>query len=302
MDGTKNGYGVSTQYINTSLTGTAMTECKYSYFSPNPNKTDILPGLPATTAYDYTTVLPFGDTSWNTTSAFFYGLNSLASEVATFLHLSVPNCTSYGGGSGTVKIGVTALTSVSILYTNLPQAVQTPEKSTSTSRPQPAPSSYPPSPPTPTAPISTVLTPTPSSYPPVSLTPATPTPASATPTASISAPIPPGVPNEPGQSNSGSYITTIIEITSGPSGLETLSEMTTLALGSYILSIIGINGATEVITASTSSAGLGPGSTSSSTTPGPAAFTGDAYRLTADLPLWTARLTLAWLAMGMFLF
>lgn len=118
MNGTKNGYGVSTLFVNNSVTGTARTTCEYSYYGPNPNKTNILPGLPAMTEYFYTTVIPF-DASFNMSNADAYGLDILASEVATYLHLTVANCTYYGGGTGTLKVGVTALTSVQTVYTQL---------------------------------------------------------------------------------------------------------------------------------------------------------------------------------------
>jgi len=299
MGGDANGYLISTQYINSSLTGTARTVCTPSYFGYFvPTPTSIWPELPSTTAYTYSTLLPFGVTSWNTTSAFLYGLNSLASEVATYLHLTIPACSSAGGGSGTVKIAVTALTSVSTAYTNVPQAVsQTTESpQPSPGNPQPAPPSQPLAPPAPTASTSAappVIPPQPS----LSLGQAVlPTPV--TQIVPISTTVPPGAPSKPGSPNSGSYTTTIVETTAGPSGLETLSETTTLPLGSYILSIMGITGGTGAATTSTSNPAFSSGSGTTLTGPGAPEFTGNACRMNTDVSWWATRLVLAWLTLG----
>jgi hypothetical protein len=81
-----------------------------------------------------------------------------------------------------------------------------------------------------------------------------------------------------------------VETTSGPSGLETLSEVATLAIGLFIASIMGIGGATEAVPTSTlssvggSGSGSQPGSTS--TSPGPVTFEGGACRLDTKVSPW----------------
>lgn len=150
---------MSTLHVNTSLTGTARTTCEYSYYGPNPTDTSKLPRLPALTRYSYTTVIPY-DATFNMSNANAYGLDILASEVATFLHLTVPNCTYYGGGTGTLKVGVTALTDISTVYA--PAQVQgsttfpSPAPPVQTTTPTPSPSSTPPA----TTPTTTSVFPT----------------------------------------------------------------------------------------------------------------------------------------------
>jgi len=132
----QNGYIYSTQFINTSLTGTAMTQCKGTYYVPLPNVTT--PGMPAQTYYTYTTVVD-PEKSWLWTTALPYGLDILASEVATYLGLGISNCTSAGGGVGTLKIGVTALTSYGTVYTSVPAQTEV-SPPVSTPPPPPSPS------------------------------------------------------------------------------------------------------------------------------------------------------------------
>ncbi|RDW76160.1 hypothetical protein BP5796_06981 [Coleophoma crateriformis] len=138
----QNGYVFSTQFLNTSLIGTAQTQCIGTYLArPTLPTVDGFPGLPTITRYTYTAVIPFND-SYNMSKAIQYGIDSLASHVATYLNLSIPACTSNtGGGVGTLKIGVTALTATSTVLAQA-QVTPTPTPPTPTPTP-PAPSPTP---------------------------------------------------------------------------------------------------------------------------------------------------------------
>ncbi|KAE8441243.1 hypothetical protein EG329_005607 [Mollisiaceae sp. DMI_Dod_QoI] len=383
LNGTLNGYGVSTVHVNSSLTGTAQTSCEFSYYGPNPTITTILPGLPAMTEYIYTTAIPF-DASFNMSQANAYGLSILASEVATYLHLTVSQCSAYGGGTGTLKVGVTALTSSSTVY-----AVE--EISTSSSSPPRSTATTTSATPTQSATKSTV-TPTPTTQPTYSPTTIPETTGSSSTTAGVTTPTPSSGPSTPigsqftttviytttgpsgpsliskvetitpplfpsqtlltqasGTTNpiassftttliytttgslgsseiailktialssalsptssvttiiytttgpsgpstittvatiSGPYITTFAEITTGPSGLETLSETSTIPIGSYILSILGITG-------SATASGLVPTASSTSSSLLPAPFTSSASK--SHLKMWDLGLGLGFL-------
>jgi hypothetical protein len=61
-------YYINTIYFNTTLTGTAQTECKYAGTSP----TDDSGPLPASTIYTYNQYVPFNE-SFNIASAEFEG-------------------------------------------------------------------------------------------------------------------------------------------------------------------------------------------------------------------------------------
>lgn len=347
MNGSKNGYLMSTQYIDTAETGPARTKCNnsgsfFGYFGgPETNA-----GLPEFTDYSFTTVFPFGASSGNVAAALTYGLDTLASEVATYLHLTVPNCQSAGGGSGTLKVGVTALTSVSTTFVTAAQVISTPPPKsippppdTTKAQPSPSPSPTPPSPPVPTTPNSplkettvapelpvpgattglsaaaqtTVPSPDNPSRPEASsvvvIASANPAKSSGSPNGGEATTIVPIASEPPSSqlisqvatqdlssfgeiktlvqtitgpsgvqtisavaslevaesgSKSGSYVTTLVQTTAGPAGAETLSEVATVAVGSFILSILGIG--TGRGTDVTSSPGLDPGSGSYITT------------------------------------
>ncbi|KAF8858158.1 hypothetical protein BDZ45DRAFT_726148 [Acephala macrosclerotiorum] len=225
LNGTKNGYGVSTLHVNTSLTGTARTTCKYSYYAPNPTNTSKLPGLPAMTGYSYTTVIPY-DATYNMSNANAYGLDILASEVATFLHLTVPNCTYYGGGTGTLKVGVTALMDISTVYA--PAQVQGTTTSTSpappvqTTTPTPSPSSTPPA----TTPTTTTVIPQSGQEKTVASSGFS---GSETTGGGTSTGVQTSVlEGTTANSVSNVYVTTIIYTTSGPSGFETITTESTI--------------------------------------------------------------------------
>lgn len=91
-------YALSTLYTNASLTGPAATVCTGTYYTINGTTNSNLPGLPSSTVYSYTTVVPF-NAAYNMSDAVTYGLDTLASYVATYLNLTVTACTSAGTSS-----------------------------------------------------------------------------------------------------------------------------------------------------------------------------------------------------------
>ncbi|CZR56305.1 uncharacterized protein PAC_06193 [Phialocephala subalpina] len=231
LNGSKNGYGVSTLHVNTSLTGTARTACKYSYYGPNPTNTSNLPGLPAMTGYSYTTVIPY-DATYNMSNANAYGLDILASEVATFLHLTVPNCTYYGGGTGTLKVAVTALTDTSIVYAPAQvlgtTTTTSPAPPVQTTTPTPTPSSTAPA----TTPTTTSVFPTETGG--TTAVASSSVLSSEAPSTQLSSAIQTsglGGSTSIPSSVSNVYVTTIIYTTSGPSGPETFTTESTVQPG-----------------------------------------------------------------------
>jgi hypothetical protein len=93
---------------------------------------------------------------------------------------------------------------------------------------------------------------------------------------------------------SGSYTTTLFHTISGPLGLQTVSEVATLASGSYVSNVGGVGGPIETGT-STLGPGVepGPGSGSTPTSPVPATFTGLAARKDRSILPWAFFLGLA---------
>lgn len=61
-----------------------------------------VPGVPASTTYTYTTSA-FNYSNWTLTTALLYGLDSLATEVASALCLSSACVIGGGGGVGTLS-------------------------------------------------------------------------------------------------------------------------------------------------------------------------------------------------------
>lgn len=194
-------YYINTIYINTTLTGTAQTECQYAETSP----TDDSGPLPASTIYTYNQYVPFNE-SFNIASAEFEGALAIKSLAEAYLGNDV-NCTIAGHGTGTVKVGVTALTSVWLSY--LPQVAaptsSTPESVKTTSAQAASP---------PTSPAAPVTTP--------------PSAPGTIPVPSASVPAPPAsslVLSSP--AGTAGVLTTQVEVISGPSGLETFSQVYT---------------------------------------------------------------------------
>lgn len=135
-------YSISTIYVNTTGTaiGPARTQCNLDWIAPTSENP--VPGFPHEFIYNYTeVVLPFNNTV-NITAIESIGFSELASSIAT--ELGYANCSGAGHGAGTLKVGVTQLTSTSYHYTA--QADLGPTTSSLTSATQAAPSLPPPSP------------------------------------------------------------------------------------------------------------------------------------------------------------
>lgn len=92
-----------------------------------------------------------------------------------------------------------------------------------------------------------------------------------------------------GPATSEGEVTTQVQTVFGPSGLETVSAMLSIGIGSYILSVIGVTPSTVE----------GGAPTSRVTSPGLAEFTGGATRAKWEKPWWAVGflMTMMWLMM-----
>jgi hypothetical protein len=270
MTGYKNIYIVSTLFYNTTLQP-PQTQCVGTDILYDPSLTDYatvtVPGVPASTSYTYTETAFTYDANFTLTTILDYGLDLLATAVGSALHLSSACIVGGGGGVGTLKVPVTALTIDSIVYVTA-QAVSVPLTTTTALLPQPTESS---------AKIKdTVTLPSPapvSSVPPV-VPPATSVAAPVFSLAIVLPPTPPstsaavGVP----PSNSPSQVTAILLTTSGSAGLQTLSTAVALPTSPITTTLVfTTSGASGLETFSTV-VGL-PAPTTNAPTPTPALTT-----------------------------
>jgi len=227
-----------------------------------------------------------------------YGVDSLASYVATRLNLTVPACTDNGGGGvGTLKVGVTQLTSVSTFFalaqnTPTPSATPSPQPP-STTPASPSITSGPPTGPTsspnpPQLPQSPPSPPSDTVVPPPSPTTGPgaepePEPTQPNPTTSVNV-------NSPADNEyktdsttivtviqgttravvvpvdaieDGQIATTITSVTGGPPGIQTLIRTTEVPVGSFIASMGGINGSPKDTPSTTAATGSGNASSTS---------------------------------------